>query len=277
MIRKTVLFFLLFSYHFIVQAQSNDRLETEKTKKGVANNWFAEAGGIYSDFQDIKFSHVRYSGIGAALKLGYNRTKTDKYFMEAALSFLYSKENAHTHDNGGTIVFYPNVYFKYLREINKQFAVGARIDVFDLNMRAGQNLQNNSAQYLASNNLYVSLMYKRPINDHWQFSGAMDLALIGLQKDMPSFAMNYNQKRIEDGEIDYQDINLGEPYPYHYWEFSHVFNNLNLKTAINFHYKSRITLAYNWDMRYWATVKSYPTTIGMHSIVFRYNFAHKLK
>jgi hypothetical protein len=277
MIRKTFLFLLFFSYHFIVQAQSNDSLETEKTKKEIAINWFAETGGVYSDFQDIKFSDVRYSGIGAVLNLGYNRTKTNKYFMEAALRFLYSKENAHTHDNGGTTILYSAIYFKYLRQLNEHFLLGARVDVFDLNMRIGLNLQNNSAQYLASNNLYAALIYKRPINEHWKFSGSIDLALIGMQKDMPSFAMNYNQKRLENGEIDYQDANLGEPYPYHYWEFSHIFNNLNLKTALNFHYKSRISLAYNWEIRRWATIKSYPTTIGIHSIVFRYNFVHKLK
>ena len=277
MIKKTALFILLLCIHSIILSQTNDSSKTEKVKKGIVNNWYIETGGIYSSFQDTKFSNVQYSGFGAVIRVGYNREKTNKYFMETAISFQFSKENAKTHDNGGAMIFYPNIYFKYLRVLNNHFLIGGRADVFDLNIRAVSGLQNNSGQYIASNNLYGSFVFKNPINDNWRFSAALDLALIGIQKDVPSFAMNYSQKRIEEGEVDYQDSSLGEPYPYHYWEFCSVFSSFNIKTALSFQYKSRITLSYNWEMRHWATIKSYPTTIGVHSIVFRYNFIHSLK
>lgn len=275
--RKIVLIFLFFSFQLIVSAKPDGEMETKKNQKGVLRNWFVEAGGVYSSFQDIKFSDVQYSGLGAAIKLGLNREKENSYFWEAAFNFRYSSENASTHDNGKTTVIYPTIYFKYLRVLNDHFLIGGRLDLLDLDMRVLTNLQNNGTYYMASNLLYGSAIYKRPINSNWNFSASLDLALIGLSKESTSFAMNYNQTRIEKGEVNYQEETMGEPYPYKFWEFSHIGNHLNLITEFYFHYKTRLSAGYKWEMRHWATVPSYPTTTGAHSIVFRYNFAQKLK
>jgi len=277
MTKTIILLFLLFSSQFIVYAKSITDLENEGKQKNITRNWFIEAGGVYSSFQDIKFSDVQYSGFGAAIKLGLNREKENSYLWEAAFNFRYSSENASTHNNGKTTVIYPTIYFKYLRVLNDHFLIGGRVDLLDLDMRVLTNLQNNSTYYMASNLLYGSTIYKRSINSNWNFSASLDLALIGLSKESTSFAMNYNQTRIEKGEVDYQEETMGEPYPYKFWKFSHIGNHLNLITEFYFHYKTRLSAGYKWEMRHWATVPSYPTTIGAHSIVFRYNFAHKLK
>ncbi len=275
--RKMVLIFLFLSFQLIVSAKPDGETEAKKNQKGVLRNWYVEAGGVYSSFQDIKFSDVRYSGFGGALKFGYKRFKADSHFWEAALNFQYSKENAATHDLGGTSVLYPNIYFKYLKILNDNFAVGARIDLLDIELRVIPELQNNGTYYIASNNIYGSVLYKRPINSNWNFSASADLAIFGIKKESTSFAMNYNQKQIEDRKVDYQDEFMAEPFPYKFWEFSHIANFLNIKTEFTFHYKKRISAGYNWEMKHWATVKSYPTTVGAHSIVFRYNFAQKQK
>jgi len=155
--------------------------------------------------------------------------------------------------------------------------LGARVDIYDNYIRIYQNLQNNATFATVGNFLYGSVLYQTRLNNRWSFKAIGDLALIGIQNEGTGFAMSYSQKRIENGGIDYQDPKMGDPSSYAYAEFKHIGNNLIIKTEYSFMYKNRISIAYNWEMRRFATVSGYPTTWGMHNLVFRFNIIHRDK
>jgi hypothetical protein len=246
-------------------------------KKNITKNFFVDVGGVYSDFQDTKFSDVRERGWGAYAKIGFNNFKTAKHFWETGLFVSFSKENAATHNQGLATVIYPNIYFKYLKGLNDKLYLGARVDIFDNYIRVYQNLQNNGTFATAGNHFYASVLYQLIINDNWKFRATGDLALISIQNEGTSFTMNYNQNRIEQGGVDYQDPDLGNPGSYKYAEIKYFGNNFILKTEYSFLFKKRFSFSYNWEMRRFATVSGYPTTWGIHNIVVRFNIIHKEK
>ena len=102
-----------------------------------------------------------------------------------------------------------------------------------------------------------------------------DLGLLSFMKEMASFAFSAPQNILEDGEFNYQNEDLSDPFGYDYFELKHIGNNLNIKTSFLFQYKERISIGYVWNIRHFANVKSYPVTTGMHNITFRYNIFHK--
>jgi hypothetical protein len=247
------------------------------TDKSITKNFFIGLGGAYSDFQDTKYSDVRESGFGFHFKIGFNNLKKEKHFWELAGSFNYSSENASTHDQGSSMVLYPNIYFKYLWAVSKTVYVGGRVDAFDNYIKIYTNLNNNSTFGTAANHLYGSVLYLKDINSNWKFKAVGDLALIGVQKEGTGFAMSYSQNRIEEGGVDYQDPNMGDPSSYAYAQFRHIGNNFILKTEYSFMFKKRMEFSYTWEMRRYSVVSGYPTTWGMHNIVFRYNIVHREK
>jgi len=268
-----VIILLLLSLTFM-PAQSQSEKETGKA---ITKNLFVDIGGSYSNFQDTKYSDVREKGVGAHLRLGYNNMKEKKHFWEAGFMFNFTKDNASTHDQATSTVLYPNVYFKYLTGINKKLYVGARVDIYDNYIRLYQNLQNNATFATVGNYFYGSVLYQTDLSNKWRFKAIGDLALIGVQNESTGFAMSYSQKRIENGGVDYQDPKMGDPSSYAYAEFKHPGNNLIIKTEYSFMYKNRISFAYNWEMRRFATISGYPTTWGMHNVVFRFNIIHREK
>ena len=263
---------MLFCIYLPAQSQSKG-----STGKAITKNFFIDLGGTYSTFQDTKYSDVRENGMGAILKLGYNNLKTGKHFWEAGFDFNFTKNNASTHDQGGSMTIYPNIYFKYLRGLNKKIYLGARVDIYDNYIRSYSNLQNNATFATAGNYLYGSVLYQTTINDNWRFKATGDLALIGIQNEGTGFAMSYSQNRIEQGNVDYQDPTMGDPSNYKYSKFKYIGNNFILKTEYSFLFKKRMSVAYNWEMRRFAVVSGYPTTWGIHNIVFRFNIIHREK
>ena len=263
---------LLLFFILNVQAQSG-----EEKSHLVTKNFFIDLGGTYSDFQDVKYSNVQQCGLGAHFKLGFSHLKTGKHYWEAGALFNFSMDHAKTHDQGKSTVMYSNIYFKYLKGINEHLYVGGRADVFDMYLRIYANLNNNSSFSTAGNYLYGSVIYQTAINDNWHFRAIGDLSLIGFQNEGTGFAMNYSPNRINKGEVDYQDPNLGEPLNYSYFAFTHPGNNFILKTEFSFMFKKRISLSYNWEMRRFSVVSGYPTTWAIHNVVFRFNIIHKEK
>ncbi|NPA35979.1 MAG: hypothetical protein GXO47_03920, partial [Chlorobi bacterium] len=201
----------------------------------------------------------------------------EKHFWETGFWFNYSRDNATTHNRATSDVFNPNVYFRYLKGLNKYLYIGGRIDVFDNYIRIYQNLQNNSVFATAGNYLYASVLYKTNICESWNFQVFADLAVLGIQNEGTAFAMSYSQNRIESGGVDYQDPDMGDPSSYDYAEFKHLGNNFIVKTEYILNYKKRISISYNWEMRRFSVVTDYPTTWGMHNITFRFNIIHKEK
>ena len=270
---KILILLILFTTSGINGYSENDGKGTPNIKK----NFFIDLGGAYGDFQDTKFSDVRESGFGGMIKLGYNNLKDGKHFWEAGLVFNATSENTSTHDRGSSYVLYPNLYGKYLCEIDKNLYVGTRIDAFDMYSRIYTNLNNNSTFAVVGNHLYASVIYQVRINGNWKFRATGDLALISFQNESTSFGMSYSPNRIDRGEVDYQDPNMGDPSDFKYYKFKYIGNNFILKTEYAFMLKKRFSFSYNWEIRRFSVVDGYPTTIGMHNIAVRFNIIHREK
>ncbi len=268
---KQLLVILLFSGQIILL-----KAQTEQKEMKISNFYFA-LGGIYTNYQDIKLSNIIYSGIGGTTEFGFIKTDSGKYMWETGFVGNYSMEHASTHDNANTNVVNINLHFKYMRELNQRFMLGGRMDLTDMNFRYEPDMGNNSTSSATGTHLYISGMYKKQVlNENWNLTGLLDVALISYQKDIPSFAMSYSQKRIEEGDIDYHNELMGMP-GYSYGEFRYMWNNLNIRTSIYLHFKKRFAFGYEWQIRHFSVVEDYPTTIGTHSLKVRYNITHKEK
>ncbi len=243
----------------------------------IVKDFYIHVGGAYATFQDTKYSDVRENGAGMLLQFVYGHLKEGKHYWEGGFLFDFTMNHAVTHDEGASMLFYPKVYGKYLRAVNGAFYVGARVDLYDNYIRVYTNLVNNSVFATSGSYLYGSVLYRRQLNDRWRLEAGGELALLGVQKEGTGFAMNYSQNRIEKGGVDYQDPKLGDPSNYAYAEFKWLGDNLILRTEFMMHYRKRIALGYAWEMRRFATVPDYPTTWGMHNLVFRINVVHREK
>lgn len=256
------------------KAQLQKNSENENKQNPTTKNMFIEIGCNYSNYQDLKFSKVQYSGIGSNFSLGYNK-KSTKHFWEVAMNINFSKEKASTHNSGKSTVINPSIYFKYLKPLNKNFLIGSRIDLIDFYYRDTKGLGNNSNYYINGSHLYASLIYNKKINENWNLQSSLDLGLLSFMKESTSFAFSAPQNALEDGEFSYQNEKLESHFGFKYFEFKNITNNINLKTNFLFQYKKHFAIGYSWNIRHFANVKSYPLTTGIHSISFRYNFVKK--
>jgi len=235
---------------------------------------YVGSGISYSNFQDVRYSNVQYSGIGTGLEIGY-KNQNNKRLWGVALTFNYNSEKAETHDMGKTLVLNPNVSFNYLKPINNNFLIGGRIDLFDFYYRNTEGLGNNSNYYINAHHLYGSLIYNKNLKKEWNLEASIDLGLFSFMKESTSFGFSAPQKPLENGEFNYQNSKLSNPFGYKYFESKYIGNHLNLKTSIILQYKKRISIGYTWRVRHFATTKSYPVTTGIHNFIIRYNIINK--
>lgn len=237
----------------------------------TTKNFFIAFGGAYSSFQDAKYSAVTYRGPGVALKLGFEKNSPNAIWS-VGLDGNFGIESPNTHNFGTTTTFHPKVYGRYLKKINDQFSVGVRWDVLAFYYRKTEGLDNNGNNYLTSSDLFATGLYQK---DKWNFG--LDLGLLSFQKERMSFAFSAPQKALEDGEFDYQNDALENPLGLKYFVFKPIWEQLYLRTHIQYQWKEQLSVGYQWTVRHFAEVKNYPLTIGNHQIVVRYNISVKAK
>ncbi len=252
----------------------NNTIPSKYSRTNSNNKLYLSLGLNSSSFQDVKYSSVRYSGIGGLFNIGYS-SENDKRFWETALTVNLNLEAANTHSNGSSVVVHPILFFKYLKPIKENLKVGARIDMLDFYLRKITGLGNNGNYILNGHNLYGSIQYNYQLNSNWNLIGEFDLGLLSFKNESISFAFSAPQTALDAGEFNYQDGAISNPFGYKYFKLRHIANNLNLKTAFLFQYKKRISVGYFWSMDRFSTVKNYPTTKGLHNLVFRYNILNK--
>jgi len=270
MIKKITLFFLCAGMSLFVNAQ-------HQSNPAKTNNFYVGLGALYSDFQDVKFSEVRYGGLGGRFEIGFNQYRSGRYLMEEGFTGDFSIEQAATHDQAHTLVFNIDVYYRYLRVINDQFMLGGRLDLTDINFRMDDGMGNNAISTITGSYLSASAMYtKQVFSENWKVDAVIDLSLISFQKETPSFAMTYSHGRIENNGVDYTNSLMGLP-GYKYGAFKYFGNNFYMRTSLWLHYKKRFALGYMWQMRRFTIVEEYPTTVGVHSLTIRYNIVHRDK
>lgn len=266
-----VISFVLFT--LVVCAQTEPDASADTTKSNSTKNLFIGIGGNYGSFQDVKYSNVQFAGIGGVFTVGYNQSK-ENYFWETAVEFNAGFEFGSTNGARSTVLN-PTLYFKYLKPLNKNLKIGARLDLLDFYLRNNQGLGNNGSYIITGHNLYGSVMYDYRINEKWNLQSGLDLGLLSFMRESTGFAYSAPQNALEDGKFDFQNSALSTPFGYQFFEWKYFGNNLMIKTSFVFQYKDRISIGYNWSLRHFANVKSYPVTIGAHNITFKYNIIHK--
>jgi hypothetical protein len=271
--KKQFLTILLMLFTILGNAQTKPDIPVKITKNNSTKNLFIGIGGNYSSYQDIKYSNVRYSGAGGVLTIGFNKSE-DNYFWETAIEINVGAETGSTHGLTSTIIN-PTIYFKYLKPIKKHFKIGARLDLLDFYLRNNKELGNNGSYIITGHHLYASLMHDYKINNKWNLQSSLDLGLLSFMRESTGFAFSAPQNALEEGEFDYQNNALSNPFGYQFFEWKYFGNNINIKTSFEFQYKNRLSIGYRWSMRHFADVKSYPVTIGNHNIIFKYNIIHK--
>ncbi len=236
-------------------------------------------GGVYSSFQDVKYSNVRYSGTGKHLYLGYEKSKNPLWGID--FNLILSKEKAKTYTVGKATIYDIGISAKYLHPIMKnetgKLFLGVTWDAFDLYLRSIEDLQNNGSDFILASNIKISSVYERRISTDLKLQAGIDLQIFGFIKQLNSFAYSSPQDALEDGKFSYQDEKLREYVSFKYSSFEPLWNYFNIGTSLKLHYKKRWSLAYKWNMQRSNKVKNYPMTIGYNSISITYNIINKLR
>lgn len=256
--KKSIFGFILFIITHSVFTQSNSGI-------------FVDLGGAYTTFQDTKFSDVSYGGIGINAGLGFQKDGL-KATWSAGLRGNFSNEKANTHSQGTSTVIHATFYSRYLKKINENLSVGGHWDMLGMYYRSIENLQNNGNYYITSSDLFAAATYQMG-----KFKFGLDLGLLSFQKESTGFAFSAPQNGLEDGEFDYQNEELSNPFGFDYFVFKPIGQQLNIRTSIIYQWKERLSVSYRWSARHFAQVENHPVTIGTHQLVVRYNLTHKTK
>lgn len=237
----------------------------------ITKNFYVGLGGQASSFQDLKYSSVRYGGVGGSLQIGTERI-SENAIRGFRFSIGVSNELAATNELNSATVFNPTVSFHYLRRINEQLAVGLNWDLLDFYLRNTQGLGNNSFYAITSSDLSFAARYQ------WnKFSFQAQLGVLTLVRESTGFAFSAPQNALEEGEFDYQNSAIENPFSPKYADLDHLFNHLNIQTEIRYQFNDRLSLAYQWSVRKFAEVKNAPVTYGYSAVVIRYNLQQKEK
>lgn len=236
----------------------------------TAKSFYLEFGGAVTNFQDVKYSKVPYSGGGLALNFGYEK-EIDQVIWNTGLNLRGSFESAKTFDNKAWAIN-PTIQFKYLRKISDQFAIGVNWNVLGLYLRNAADLGNNSIYFVASSDLMASAQYRRN-----KFDFGLDVGLLTWVKESTGFAFSASQNILEDGLFDYQNERLEDPFGFKYYQLKSGFKHLLVQTHIDYMVSDRFELGYQWSARHFSEVKNYPVTIGSHTLTMRWNLSKKTR
>lgn len=262
---------------FIIMLLTVNLYAQKKQDSIKKNSLTIGLGGILTSFQDIKYSDIRYSGIGTNLSFGYERN--NKNFFNTNLNLIYSGENAKTHNFGKTHVLNVVIDASYLKPIIKKekhkIYLGAKWDVLDAYFRGTESLDNNSIYYIFGSNLKISSFYERTISDNIYIRAEFNFQLLSFMKESTSFAFSAPQDVLEDGEFSYQNDKLEHPFGFKYYTFEPFTKYLNTGTQVEMHYKKRWIFSYKWNMQRSNKVKNYPLTRGYSSLSVKYVFRKK--
>lgn len=270
--KKTIT--LLASIFLVTQGYAQ---ETSPRQKHVEHSF--ELSGVKTSFQDVKFSNVRYNGIGAGFK--YERfAETDTREIRMGISFNYAKSKPSTFqsdDFGTSTVFSPTIFFSYAYKLNEKFSVGGQLNLLEGFLRNTTGAGNNSIYYNSGTHLFAHGTYKHVINDEITLRGTLNYGLFGFMRESTGFAFSSPQSVTGNGAFDYQNSAVSNPFGIRFYEARPFWKMGNIQTRIEMNYKKRWTLAYTWSFRRFSTIKGYPTTSGLHTLGVKFDFIDKTK
>jgi len=248
-------------------------LLTSQLANAQTKTFYMGLGGSMTSFQDTKYSDLHYGGFGGILELHYQKS-SDNFIWSTGLTATVSQESAGLFDNGKALTLYPQIHFSYLRSINEQLFVGGRWDVLEMYIKNTNGLGNNSIYYNTGSYLSASGIYKMEVGGKPLEIG-LDLGLVAFMKESTSFAFSASQTALEDGDFDYQDEALTNPFGFKYFNVRLPWQHFRMSTVANYQLNKRLSLGYRWHIRRFSEVDGYPVTSGANTISVRYHFTNK--
>ena len=187
---------------------------------------------------------------------------------------IYSNQKPKNFEGGEATINDGQIYFKYLYPINVSqdfnLFVGGKADLFDGTMRIAPGLTNNSAYVIIGGGLKAFTMLEKQLNDKWLATADLGFQLFAFQDEYMSFAYMANQKLLESGAYNYEDLAM-PLYFTPFWKF------INIETNIRFYYGKRWILSYLWRMNQSYLVEGYPMTKGYSAISVGFKIMNRSK
>lgn len=268
--RITFLFVLCCAY--VLNAQETGQKDLKRT---VQKKTYIGLFGANTAVQDAKFSNVVYRGFGGGLNLGTSR-ENENYFWQTDFSASYAGLSTGLHNGKGFNV--STAYaFKYLHHLNETYAVGGKWNLAAGNLRNFSDLGNNSISIIVNSTLMGTGRYSRTINDDIKLNFDLSIGLLGWVREGTSFAYSANQKVLELGVFNFQDLSTTTPVGVKYGSIETLGAYNVLETELNLQYKRRWQFCYNWSLMNYRTVKGYPLTVGEHRVGVKFNYIAKTK
>lgn len=271
---------LILLFTALMAGHSIGQVATKRTKHVES---FFQLGGVHTSFQDTKFSSVRYNGNGTGIDIG-RKVETGTHTFMYGFEMSYSTSKSSTFSLSplfGKIAiareFCPSLYLKYMKQVNDNLSVGGRLDVLDSYFRVTEGLLNNKFYYNVGTNLYFRSSYHRELNDQWRIETGIELGILSFMGESTSFAFTTSQTALEQGQFNYQDEAIGNPFGFKYYELRPIWKYANINMYTDLKFRKRWTLSYQWGLRRFSTVRDYPTTIGIHTLGIRFDFIDKVK
>ncbi len=259
---------LFFPILFLFTALSANSQYKDNSKQNLID---IGVGGIYTTFQDTRFSDVRYSGFGGKFMLDY--THWGKFIWGLNAEFYSGDTKGKTHGKtasnmGGFLS--GDFLFPVTKNERSSLYIGPKVDFINMYLRSDPNLINNSGFIISGNSLLAELLYKRKINEKWRFEARGALQLISYMYLGTSFAYAAPQNQLDDGEYNYNGIET-PGYATLPWDF------FNIETDFRFKYKKRWSAGYQWNMQQEYSTPGMPMTKGYHSLFVAFSVLNKIK
>ena len=248
-------------------------LTTQLSNAQTSKTFYLGLGGSSSSFQDLKYSSLRYGGAGGSLEIHFQKS-TEKAIWNTGLTTTVNQEKTSLFTNGKALVVYPKIHFSYLRKINDQLYIGGKWDIMEMYFRQISGLGNNGIYYNTGSYLSASGLYQLNVGAK-KLNIGLDLGILGYFKESTSFTFSASQNILENGNFDYQDGALSNPFGFKYFVIRPTWAHFRLSTKLDYQLNRRFSVGYQWHMRRFAEVKNYPVTAGANTISLRYHFMNK--
>ena len=242
-------------------------LQVYETHAQTTNTFHIGLGGAWTNFQDLKYSANQYDGLAGVAELQFTK-HSPSTIWSTGISALYGQEYALNFEHSIAHVIRPVIFLTYARSITDRLYLGGRLDILDAYARLNTGLSNNSIYYNINSTLSASAIYNMSINNR-QLRIGFDLSVLSYGRESTGFSFYAPQDALENGEVDYQNDDLTNPFGLQYYKLRPFSDFLNVGCSFHYSLSNRITVGYSWFMRHFEEVENYPVTMGSHSILLR--------
>lgn len=220
------------------------------------------AGILNNAFQETKFSDMQYRGFGISITpFGwYKQNNKNSYNLDTKIgvAFLKSATNRVSRITNPEL----RISFQYMRTIRNTGKITYKAGA---GLNTDFTMQVQELYYFFGNTLSANFGAERKINSNNRISLSVGFGLVGLIKELRSFAFIAPQKYIEEGKFDYADKKrIINPLGLNTFEFIGKYNRL--RSNLQWHHKNWI-LSYEWNLINYTSLTNYPSNSASHNFM----------